>query len=142
MQAPKPALGYGINKPKPANHKELRVLGIMLLWILFIVGFISTKNWITLRRQSYQVAELRAILSQNPVAFRKVYIFGAGGDFWKPAPDVGLEGYVQTQEQLEQLRSEMSKRLGKELGETVYLSVGVIPAGTIVQGDTQDFWSK
>ena len=138
MQTPLPVLGYGISGPTPrSQRKDASILVLILLtWIVFVCGFNPVKEWIDDRRKDRQVTQVKAILAQNPDRFRKVYISRSS------APDLHVDGYVRTDKDLSQLREEMSKQLGRELGRTVNLWVQVVPPGTIRQGETQDFWGK
>ena len=96
----------------------------------------SCKERVDNRRKDREESQLKAILGQNPEQFRKVYISRSS------APDMSVQGYVRTDEDLAQLRAEITKQMGKAWGRPEHLWVHVVPPGTIMQGDTTDFWSK
>jgi len=138
MHQPKPIPEYGPSIPSTAGRKVSVYVMFGLLGIFLLVsGSQAFDHFRTELRMRHQVKELKAMLATKGVGFRHVYVFGGS-----TSGEVFLVGYVRTNAEASQLRSEMVARLGAEVGKTVYCQVQVVPPGTVMLGDNVEFWTK
>jgi len=114
-----PVLGYGVSESKlRLRKKDLKLLGALLASLFLICGLQLVKSWRMELRHRYQAGVLNAMLTEKGSRFRKVHVICI-----ETMPQVILQGEVQTDNDMEELHSEMVKRLGKEVGRTAIFNV-------------------
>jgi len=138
MQTPLPVLGYGVSQSKlRIGKKDRKILAALLAVFLLICGFHLVKSWRIQLRHRYQAGVLNAMLAEKGARFRKVHVICI-----ETMPQVIVEGEVQTDNDMNQLHSEMVKRLGKEVGRTAIYNVWSVSSGAVWEGDREELSSK
>src|SRR6266550_6967665 len=103
MQTPLPVLGYGVSQSKlRIGKKDRKILAALLAVFLLICGFHLVKSWRIQLRHRYQAGVLNAMLAEKGARFRKVHVICI-----ETMPQVIVEGEVQTDNDMNQLHSEM-----------------------------------